>query len=285
MSGHFTATALEGALRGTLLTPHAPSGLGIVVLGGSSGSVDVARAGLFASRGAHAIAQQWFGGAGQTPGICEIPVEVFSRAVDRLAEIGCRRIAVLGTSKGAEGALLAAIHDPRIDVAVALSPTHVVWANSGVGDDGVGWPLRSSWTVSGTPVPFVSYDVRRMPVSDGGPVAYRDYHETSLHVFADDIPGATIAIERARAHVVLAGGGDDRLWPSDFSAEMLARRRKSARKPVDLVIDAEAGHRILLPGETTPRSAINQHGGTDAADARLGQRTWKVLRKLLPLDS
>ena len=118
----FVETTLIGALQGSLLTPGRPSGLGVVVLGGSSGRVDVARAGLLADRGALAIAMRWFGGEGQSPGICEIPLETFALATDRLIREGCDRIALLGTSKGAEAALLVASYDPRIDAVVAFEP-------------------------------------------------------------------------------------------------------------------------------------------------------------------
>lgn len=83
---------------------------GVVVLSGSSGRVDTARARLFAGEGASALALQWFGGEGQVPGICEILLETFSAATDFLVGLGCRRIVYVGTSKGAEASLLAATH-------------------------------------------------------------------------------------------------------------------------------------------------------------------------------
>ena len=39
------------------------------------------------------------------------------------------------------------------------------------------------------------------------------------------------------------------------------------RKQALLITRPDARHRILLPDEITPRSAINAHGGTDAADS------------------
>ncbi|ESX15683.1 hypothetical protein X767_28050 [Mesorhizobium sp. LSJC264A00] len=38
-----------------------------------------------------------------------------------------------------------------------------------------------------------------------------------------------------------------------------------------LVSVPDAGHRILLPGEITPRSRLHAHGGNDDADTRLGR--------------
>lgn len=281
----FAETMLEGEVQGVLLTPASPSGLGVLVLGGSSGKIDVARAALFASRGAHAIALQWFAGKDQIPGVCEVPLESFTPAIDRLEALGCTRIAMIGTSKGAEAALLVAANDARIDVVIAVSPSSVVWANSGVGRDGVGYPLRSSFTHGGAPLPFVRYAVEHMPAQTDGPVSYLAYHHQSLAQFAADVPAAAIPIERARAHVILIGGGDDQLWPSARFAEELAARRRAAGRSVDLITDADAGHRILLPGETTPRSAINAHGGADEADARCGAAAWLAIAKALQFES
>ena len=70
---------------------------------------------------------------------------------------------------------------------------------------------------------------------------------------------------------VLVAGGDDALWPSLDFAHSIVRRRKDAGKITRLVSAPDAGHRILLPGENTPRSKAHAHGGNDDADARLGQ--------------
>ncbi len=105
---------LSSDLQGSILKPAEQTGWGVVVLAGSSGRVDVARAKLFAGLGAVCIALRWFGGERQPPGICEVPLEVFTRATDRLIDEGCERVAYVGTSKGAEAALLIAADDPRV---------------------------------------------------------------------------------------------------------------------------------------------------------------------------
>jgi hypothetical protein len=98
--------SLSSDLQGSILKPAEQTGWGVVVLAGSSGRVDVARATLFAGLGAVCIALRYVGGERQPPGICEVPLEVFTRATDRLIEEGCERVAYVGTSKGAEAALL-----------------------------------------------------------------------------------------------------------------------------------------------------------------------------------
>ncbi|MBS0220109.1 MAG: acyl-CoA thioesterase [Proteobacteria bacterium] len=272
---------LAGLLQGNMLVPDRPSGLGAVVLGGSSGRVDMARARLLAEAGAVVLALRWFGGEGQVPGICEVPLEDFTPATDRLVQAGCRKIMYLGTSKGAEAASLLGIYDDRIDIVVAISPTSVVWANSGPGRDGMGWPLRSSWTLNGQPLPFVPYDVSHPFETRDGLNVYLAYHEHSLEKFAGAIPDALIRVEQARATYVLVAGGDDMLWPSDRFAAALAERLDEAGKEHFLLTNRQAGHRVLFPGELATRSAVNAHGGSDEADRQLGQDAWDVIQALV----
>jgi dienelactone hydrolase len=273
-------TTLSGELQGCLVKPETPNGWGIVVLAGSSGRTDVARAQLFAEAGFVALALRWFGGEGQAPGICEIPLEIFFSATNRLLQEGAERLAYIGTSKGAEAALLVATLDPRIDLVMALSPTSVVWANSGVGRDGLGWPLRSSWTYQGDPLPFVRIDLSAPIVMIDGLPSYRGCIEQSLITFAGDVEAASIHIETARADIILVAGSADALWPSDVFASALAKRRTDAGRSVHLLIHPNAGHRALLPGENSVHSTQNAHGGDDLADAELGKWAWAATRRI-----
>jgi dienelactone hydrolase len=269
---------LSGELQGCLVKPEVPNGWGIIVLAGSNGRTDVARARLFAETGFTALALRWFGGEGQTPGICEIPLEIFLSATSRLLQEGAERLAYIGTSKGAEAALLVATLDPRIDLVMALSPTSVVWANTGVGRDGPGWPLRSSWTYRGDPLPFVRYDLSAPIAMVDGLPSYRGYVEQSLITFGADVEAAAIHIEVAWADIILVAGSADALWPSDVFARALAKRRTDAGRPAHLLIHPRAGHRVLLPGENPTRSTQNAHGGDDLADAELGKWAWAAMR-------
>ncbi|MER8444006.1 acyl-CoA thioesterase [Mesorhizobium sp. M1066] len=271
---------LSGAIAGTLLRcPHATTG--VVVLGGSSGRVDVGRARLFANQGSSALALRWFGGEGQAPGICEIPLETFFAATDYLIGTGCRRIVYVGTSKGAEASLLAAVHDQRINAVVAISPSSVVWGNIGAGRDGVSWPERSSWSLDGIPLPFVPTDPDWSREYVDGLVSHRGLFERCLKTFEREAKAATIPVETATAEILLVAGGDDALWPSLWFARDIVRRRSEAGKHTHLVSLPDAGHRILLPGEDTPRSTLRAYGGNDEADSDLGRKAWEGSRELL----
>ncbi|MFJ4616965.1 acyl-CoA thioester hydrolase/BAAT C-terminal domain-containing protein [Streptomyces sp. NPDC088812] len=271
-----TERELTDPWQGVLLTPARGTDAGVLVLGGSSGRVERERARLLARQGVAALAIRWFGGPGQPPGICEVPLETFTAAVDLLRCAGARRIGILGASKGAEAALLTAVHDPRVDVVVAVSPTSRVWCNIGPGRDGAQRPYRSSWTWRDRPLPFVPLDDSWHPDEpDGVPVAIRGWYERSERTFASLLPAAEIPVEAARAELVLVAGGDDAMWPSLPFAEHLARRRRAAGSAVRLVARDDAGHRPRFPGEgPAPASPSFRYGGTREADALLGEAAW-----------
>jgi uncharacterized protein len=261
---------------GVVVTPVHGSALGVLVLAGSSGRVERERARLLAQQGMTALSIRWFGGPGQPPGICEIPLETFTEAVDLLRAGGAERLGVLGASKGAEAALLTAAHDPRVDVVVAVSPTSRVWCNIGPGRDGEQRPYRSSWTWRGRPVPFVPMDDSwTSPTASTAPVAIRGWYELSERTYADLLPPARIPVEKVRADLLLVAGGDDEMWPSLPHAERLVRHRRSAGAPVRLISRQDAGHRPRFPGESpAPASPRFRYGGTPEADALLGAAAW-----------
>ncbi|MFD0025033.1 acyl-CoA thioester hydrolase/BAAT C-terminal domain-containing protein [Streptomyces sp. NPDC058382] len=275
------------AWTGFRASPAHGSDIGVLVLAGSSGRVEEERCRLLAREGVTALSIRWFGGPGQPPGICELPLETFVSALDRLRAEGARRVGVLGISKGAEAALHLSVLQPGVDAVVALSPTAVTWANVGPGRDGLTRPQRSSWSWRGEPLPFVPYDDAWEPSEpEGSPVSILGSYEQSLRTYAGLAPAAAVPVERSAADLVLVAGGDDLMWPSLPYAEELAARRRAAGRPVRLITRADAGHRPRLPGEgPAPASVTFRYGGSAAADAALGAAAWPhVLDALLGPD-
>ncbi|MFJ2879467.1 acyl-CoA thioester hydrolase/BAAT C-terminal domain-containing protein [Streptomyces sp. NPDC086796] len=237
-----------GVREGFLARPAAGAEAGVLVLSGSSGRIEDERCRILAREGMAALSIRWFGGPGQPPGVCEVPLETFGAAIEVLRAGGARRIGVLGTSKGAEAALHLSVLLPGIDAVVALSPTSLTWANVGPGRDGLARPYRSSWTWRGEPLPFVPLDDAWTPAPgrpEGTPVAILGWYERSRRTFADRVDAARIPVERSGAALVLVAGGDDAMWPSLRSAEELAARRTAAGLPVRLV---GGPTRVTAPG-------------------------------------
>ena len=142
-----------------LVRPDAPTGVGVLVVSGSSGSLEEQRCRLLAEHGATALTIRWLGGPGLQPAPYEVPLELFTAALDELAG-ECERLAMVGTSFGAEASLLVGTLDPRLTAVVACAPSSVVWA--GV-DDG---RQTSHWTWQGEPVPYVPFDEDWVPDAD-----------------------------------------------------------------------------------------------------------------------
>jgi dienelactone hydrolase len=259
------------------------NGTGVLVLSGSSGRVERDRAALVASAGVSAaLTYRWFGGAGQPAGIWEHPLESFAPAVELLAG-QCDRVVLLGASKSAEAFLSYAADDPRVDAVVAVSPSHVAWANVGPGPDGELRPQHSSWSRGGQPVPFVPYDDTAEPVGD--PPAFSPVYAQSLRTApADRVAAATIAVERFFGDVLLVAGGDDRVWPSVQFARAVRDRRQRLSLPTTLVTHPAAGHRVLLPGEHVAGGGQRMaRGGSEDADRALGELAWPELLRVLDL--
>ncbi|WP_328695328.1 acyl-CoA thioester hydrolase/BAAT C-terminal domain-containing protein [Streptomyces sp. NBC_00342] len=271
------------AWTGFRAAPAHGSDAGVLVLSGSSGRIEEERCRLLAREGLAALSIRWFGGPGQPPGICEVPLETFVSALDRLRAEGAGRISVLGVSKGAEAALHLSVLQPGIDAVVALSPTSLTWANIGPGRDGSTTPHRSSWTWRGQPLPFVPYDTGWTASEPAGaPVSVLGWYEQSVRARPDLVTAAAVPVERSAAELVLVAGGDDLMWPSLRYARELAARRGAAGLPVRLVTRADAGHRPRLPGEgAVPASGTFRHGGSPAADAALGAAAWPHIRRAL----
>lgn len=264
-------------IDGVRFVPDAPTGTGALVLGGSSGRIDGPRARLLAEEGVLAESVRWFGGPGQHDGPWEIPLETF---LDRVAELrrDCDRVLVLGTSFGAEAALLTGALsdgvDARVDAVAAFAPSDLVWA--GVTGDG---RVTSHWTRRGEPLPFVPFDDTWQ--ADTDPPSYDGLYRRSRKRFADRVPGATIPVERI-TELLLVAGGDDRVWPADAHAHHISTRRAAHGLTTALVTDPKAGHRAILPGEPVVTAGMRmQRGGTEEADRRLGRAAWAAILRLL----
>lgn len=260
-------------VEGVRWHPDHPSGVGALVLAGSSGRVDSGRAELLARNGVVAESVRWFGGAGQHDGPWEIPLELF---IDRVQGLTgeCDRLLVVGTSFGAEAALLTGAYSRHVDAVVAFAPTDLVWA--GVRGDG---SVTSHWTMDGVPLPYMPFD-ETWESEDEIP-AFVGLYESSRKRFPELLEASTIPVERI-AKVVLIAGGDDHVWPSLAMAESIGARRHEHGLDTVLVTDPAAGHRTVLPGESIVTGGVHmRRGGSEAADRRLGALAWQHIEELL----
>lgn len=265
---------------GWLVLPEEEPRAGFLVLSGSSGRVELERARVLASYGIAALAMKWFGGPNQPSTPREVPLELFRPALDRLDQLsGC--LGVMGSSFGAEACLLLALDDERIDIVAALAPPTVVFGT--IDRDPDGRPIHASkWTRGGQPLPFVPY-VDATTWTGPKFESAREIHEASFELYAANAPEAVIPVEQIEADVLVSAGGDDQVWQAVTFADEIERRRAAAGKNTVVVKDAEAGHRVILPGEDPPPPRPDLlRGGTVEADKRHGAAVLDALLGLLP---
>ncbi|MEU4293954.1 alpha/beta fold hydrolase [Kribbella sp. NPDC026596] len=235
---------------------------GVLLLHGSSGTPDIERAQLLKAEGYDVLAPRWTVRS-------EVPLESFP--LDELAERN-DRLVVMGSSWGAEAALLLGALDDRVDAVVAFAPSAYVWGR--FVEDGL---QRSAWTWQGEPLPFVPFDLDWK--ADDDPPSYTGWYRKSLQVYDAYAELARIPVERIR-EVLLVAGGDDKVWPAvEFAEQIVASRGDRATRVVTL---PEAGHRVVLPGEQ-PKTAGQRmaRGGSGDADRELGARAWDDVRRVL----
>jgi pimeloyl-ACP methyl ester carboxylesterase len=246
------------------------------VLAGSSGRIDEDRARVFAELGHVAESIRWFGGAGQRPGPWSVPLELFLARIDDL-ERTCDRVWLVGTSLGAEAALVLGALRPSVAGVIAFAPTDVVWP----------WPddervERSHWTLDGSPLPHVPLAWDTWWREE--PPRFRSLYEHSYEAAPDRVRAAAIPVERIQ-RVVLIAGEDDQVWPSAQSARRIAARRTAAGCTTTLVIDRDAGHRTVLPTEPVVAGGnAMARGGSAVADAALGVVALEAIRGALDQD-
>jgi len=260
-------------------TGRAPA---ILLLGGSEGGLGQATAREAAALAAHGyvvLQLSYFGSPGQPPALKSIPIETFTHALDWLKarpEVAADRIGIIGTSKGAEAALLVAARRPDLKIAVMAAPSSVVWPGIG----GAEMVTESSWTEGGQPVPFTPY---------GWTGAWKGIHALYADGLADPAKGAlgTIPVERSRAAIILVCGEADTLWPACPMAHAVeARLRQAQYRPgVTVLSYADAGHFVFgTPVDTgSPDAArLASLGGT--TDGVIAARTDSWTKVLAALD-
>ncbi len=251
----------SGAVVGTYHRAAAGTAPAVLVLGGSEGGlshhVDRQAQGL-AAAGWHALALSYWGGPGQPEVMTGLPLETFDAAVAWLAdrpEVDATRLGLLGSSKGAEAALLLATWTP-VRAVVAVAPSCVVWQ----GYDPAAAVPRSTWSRGGADVPFLPYDV---------PLA-----ELARY------PDAVIEVERVPGDVLAVCGDEDTVWPSaEMAARLATRVRERGGPRVTVLTFPGAGH--LVGGPPTPATDpghpfLGALGGTVAANAAAQRQSWRA---------
>jgi dienelactone hydrolase len=230
----YATTKLSVAKDGIVGFFYAPVGArhrtAVLAFGGSEGGVNSFSAARFAAHGIPALYVGYFDAPGVPNRLVNIPLEYFHRALiwlDRQPSVDGRRVSIVTGSYGSEAALLLGIHYPAlIHKIVATVPSSVVTCGIvGAHRAGTGC-LGSPWTFHGRPVPYSKLFDETEPFDD---------------------PRAAIPVERIRAKLLLACGGEDATWTSCPYAQAIVARRRKAGERTTLYAYPRAGHFVGSP--------------------------------------
>ncbi|GAA1949892.1 acyl-CoA thioesterase/bile acid-CoA:amino acid N-acyltransferase family protein [Agromyces allii] len=265
-----------------------PTGAGpfptVLVLNGSGGGINEARAAQYASRGIQAIALGYFRAPGLSPYISRTPLEYFERALDLVNtefEPAGGRAVVSGQSRGGELSLLLASTFPeKVQGVAAFVPGAFAFGAQGAADPADGWN-GPAWTLDGVELEHLWNDnreVRWQPWNDEPPpTRHSDVYVDGLRDRAL-AAASRIPIERFAGPVACISGLDDRAWPSSMASRMvMSTLERNGHQAERLHLDYEdAGHGIALPNlpstdieRVHPVSGVHySNGGTPVGNAR-----------------
>jgi hypothetical protein len=268
---------------------------GVILLGGSEGGFPTPQGAMLASRGFVTLALAYFGTHGLPAAMQRIPIEYFGKAIhgmQALPGVESGGVTILGSSRGAEAALLVASVYPEINGVIGVSSSHVLWEGATASQ----MPGGPAWTWRGTVLPYVRFHIgagfaARYLWSSvfRRPLSLNPMFVDSLSLAHSD--AVEIAVERIHGPVLLASGSDDKKWPSaSMSARAMDRLRRNHHAYADEhVLYEGAGH--WLPSAYEPATGLRgrlgeEIGGTPQASARVQSQWWpKMLRFLASIPS
>jgi hypothetical protein len=264
----------------------------VIVLGGSGGGLDWEKAAVLSSHGYVTLALAFFGIPPLPRSLRMIPLEYFATAIAwlrRQERVRTDQIAVMGSSKGAELAVLLGATFPEIRAVIGIAPSGVHWQGFGKG-------AAASWTHHERPLPYAPLPMTRFRweslfrLLTSQLIAFRPLYDLALRNH-EAIGRALIPVEKIRGPVLLISGGDDHVWPSGEMAHMITERLAANHfsYPFEHLECESAGHSFR--GPYSPATVVRTShpgvpgeillGGNPVANARAQLKSWKTILTFL----
>ncbi len=255
---------------------------GLILLGGSGGGMSIAMAKTLASNGFATLALAYFRYP-ELPGwLVEIPLEYFTGAIEWMKTrpaVQKTKLGLIGHSKGGECALLLASLYDEFSAVVGLVPSAYVWK-------GVTPLAKSSWTLSGKALPFISTIETEEEVQQfirGEATSVRKWYADGLAAARPDlIDKATIPVEKIRAPLFLVSDRDDRTWPSSEFCETIIQGLKENNFGYEVkhIRGENAGHQVYWPSYI-PGTEPGIEGGNPKDKVKWSLMAWNEMMSFL----
>lgn len=278
-------TVSDGQVIGVVFEPEPAPSACAVVLGGSGGGLPEGLTQRVAQCGVTAFGVAYFGARGLPGALVEVPLEPVERAIElfRARYANGRQVGLVGSSKGAELALLVASRvGGLVGPVVAAAPSSVSWY--GLERYGRPAPGRSSWKWRGAPVPFLPYAAGAAPTyTQSAGIRVDGCYQPSRYAH-DQLEKASVAVEGVVGPLLVLAGDDDHMWPSAAMAEQIVERRQRHGRDGDtnLVIYRGAGHTFLNYQPKQVRGPSRWDFGGDAkADCDACSEAWPRISAFL----
>ena len=218
-------TVKKNGFEGILYCGNGRKDKVVIVMSGSNGGMLLTRieAEFYHRNGIPALALALFKTKHTQKNLDRVPVEYVERAVKWLKKREYQKIAIDGTSKGSELALLAASMFPNISCVIARVPSYFVSEGLMVRGVSKAPSGTSCWSYHGKEIPYAPYrsrafDFKSMLKKE------KELHILTFNKNKDITPDTVIPIERINGPVFFLSSKHDAVWESYKSSVIMEKR-------------------------------------------------------------
>lgn len=205
----------------------------VITLGTAEGDCLFAQAYQIAKKGYRVLAVYYFGKETLRPKLAHVPLEFFSHVIQFTEQFAASYpLTIVGTSRGAELALLLANHFPAVSNLVLVAPTAYIYP---------GEEYRPVWTLHGKDLPTIHFTWRmKLKERFGQSNLLREMFDYEFSINRQ-VPEARIDTSTFKGNLLLFAGKEDTFWTSAQMGTLLADNAIRA-KSVALHVFEDAGH-------------------------------------------
>lgn len=195
----------------------------VIVFSGSDGGLQHAgkHACFLADNGIPALAFALFKTKHTGNSLDMVPIERIKKGIDYLKEKGFKKIAVDGTSKGAEYAFACALAYKELSFVIVKTPSWF-YSEGLKGKEPTG---NSCWSKNGKSLPFTPYKTRKINAWKSI-LKNKEYNILEINTGKKINPKSIIPLENLQVPILMFSTKVDTIWPSYESCEKIIERLK-----------------------------------------------------------